>query len=655
MSTKNINFTLNHFIVFLIFFILNFSFPVNKLKAETDTSINASYLEYIKEKSTYYAKGNVKIQKDDTLIEADSIIYNEETSEASAEGNVKYNDPELTFTASKIEMNLNEKTGILYDAKIFFKKDNYHISGKKIEKKGEKLYVMPEASFTTCDAPVPAWCFKGKNIEAIVGETLFAKDVTFQIKDIPVLYTPYMWAPVLSDRKTGFLMPLIGYSNLRGMHLNVPFFWAITENQDSTIALDLHTKRGLGQSIEYRYIFPDDTKGKWWLYHINDTELSKNFYEIKALHDQRSTVQPGGYLNINYINEKEFYREYETNLELRTNRFLESTGEFILPFSNSRAYLLSQYWIDMKDDITDPAQKLPEIGYVLNPTKIGQFWFSGLTAFSNFWREEETIGRRFDFFPEISYKTGTDLIFLQTIGFRETAYFLDRSSDNNIHREFFEYSGSLNLRLIKKYSYFTHIIEPQVSYNFITDPGQTPPVFDSTDMFKKTSLIQVGFLNRFINNSGEFMVMRLSQGYDTYQGDKSFQPVKLEIAVKKPISLRMETSYDVNTGRMETFNSDFIFGIPALYFNAGQRYNRLNEITYYTAGLGLNFMKPFYIDSRIWYDAKEHETRDITVNLKYIGQCWGLSFGFTKRPDETAFSFLFELKGLTRPIKIDTL
>jgi len=655
MSTKDIRFKLNYFTLIKLIFVIGFIFGLNEARADDNTIINASSLEYVKEKSTYYAKGNVKIQKANTIIEADSVTYNEETSEVSAEGNVKYDDPELSFTANKIEMNLNEKTGTLYDARIFFKKDNYHISGKKIEKKGEKLYFMPEASFTTCDAPVPAWCFRGKNIEAVVGETLFAKDVTFQIKDIPVLYTPYMWAPVLAERKTGFLMPLIGYSNLRGMHLNVPFFWAITENQDATIALDLHTKRGLGQSIEYRYIFPDDIKGKWWIYHINDTELSKNFYEIKALHDQRSTDKIGGYLNINYINEKDFYREYETNLELRTNRFLESTGEFILPFSSSRAYLLSQYWIDMKDNTTDPAQKLPEAGYVFNRTKIGQFWFSGLTTFSNFWREEEATGRRFDFYPEISYKTGTDLTFLQTIGLRETAYFLDRNPEKNIHREFFEYSGNLNFRLMKKYSSFTHIVEPQLSYDFISDPGKTPPVFDSTDIFKKTSLLQIALLNRFINSSGEFMVMRLSQGYDTYEGDKAFQPVKLEIAIKKPVSLRMETSYDVNTGRLETFNSDFNFGIPALYFNAGQRYNRINEITYYTAGLGLNFMKPFYIDSRIWYDARERETRDITVNLKYIAQCWGISFGFTKRPDETAFSFLFELKGLTRPIKIDTL
>ncbi len=655
MSAKDITYRLKHSKLIPLIILIIFLFLFNEVRAEDNTFINASSLEYVKEKSTYYARGNVKIQKDKTVIEADSITYNEETSEAYAEGNVKYDDSELSFTASKIEMNLNEKTGILYDARIFFKKDNYHISGEKIEKKGEKLYVMPEASFTTCDAPVPAWCFKGKNIEAVVGETLFAKDVTFQIKNIPVLYTPYMWAPVLAERKTGFLMPLIGYSNLKGMHLNVPFFWAITENQDATFALDLHTKRGLGQSIEYRYIFPEDIKGKWWIYHINDTELSKDFFEIKALHDQRSINKPGGYININYINEKEFYREYETNLELRTNRFLESTGEFMLPFLNSRAYLLSQYWIDMKDDIIEPAQKLPEAGYVLNPIKIGQFWVSGSTSFSNFWREEETIGRRLDFYPEVSYKTGTDLTFLQTIGLRETAYFLDRSSDKNIHREFFEYSGSLNLRLIKKYSSFTHIVEPEFSYHLITDPGKTPPVFDSTDIFKKTSLFQIALLNRFINNGGEFMVMRLSQGYDTYEGDKSFQPVKLEIAIKRPVSLRMETSYDLNTGRMETFNSDFSFGIPALYFNAGQRYNRINEITYYTAGVGLNFMKPFYIDSRIWYDAKERETRDITVNLRYIGQCWGLSFGFTKRPDETAFSFLFELKGLTRPIKINTL
>jgi len=630
---------------------LLFVFLTGYAFASEDTSIDAKSLEYIQETSTYVAKGAVKIKKADMLIEADEITYNEESSEATAAGNVKFNDADLSFTASRAELNLTEKTGFLHDAEVFLKKDNYRIYGKLIEKKGENAYVIPDALITTCDAPVPAWCFRGKNVDALVGDRLEANNVTFRIKNVPVFYSPYIWAPAQSDRTSGLLIPFIGYSNTKGVYMNIPFFWAMSENRDATLSLDMYTKRGVGEGLEYRYLYPGDVKGKWWIYHLKDTELSKNFFEVKGLHDQRSADGVGGFLNLNIINEKDFYREFETSLEIRTNRFLESTGEISVPFDSSRAYLLSRYWIDLKEGAESPAQKLPEIGYVLNPVKTGPFWISATAAFSNFWREENTEGRRLDLYPKVSYKTGGDITLLQTLGLRETAYFLDRDKEESLHRESLEYTAGLSARFLKKYGSFTHIVEPSLSYSLITNSENNPPIFDSADIFEKTSLFELSLMNRFIDNKGEFMVVRIAQGFDTYGGDRPLLPLHLEVGIKRPFSIRLDTRYDVNTGKVESVNSEISMGFPIATISAGQRYNRVDAIKYYTAGLGLNFLKPFYLESRIWHDAERHETREVSLNLKYIGQCWGMDLGFTKRPGDFTTTLLFELKGLTKGFK----
>ena len=63
------------------------------------------------------------------------MTYNKDTSDTVATGNMKYTDTELSITGNKAEFNLDKKTGVLYDAEIFYKKDNYRISGKVIEKK----------------------------------------------------------------------------------------------------------------------------------------------------------------------------------------------------------------------------------------------------------------------------------------------------------------------------------------------------------------------------------------------------------------------------------------------------------------------------------------------------------------------------------------
>jgi LPS-assembly protein len=616
------------------------------------TTIDAESLEYITETTTYVLKGAVKIRKTDATIEADEIQYNETTSEAVAAGNVRYHSPDFSITASRAELNLEDKTGRLQDAEVFYKKGNYHISGKVIEKKGDNYYTSPEASFTTCDAPVPAWCFHGKNVDTLVNDRLNAKDASFRLKNIPVLYSPYLWAPFLSDRQTGFLTPLIGYSNTRGGNLNVPFFWAISDNRDATFELDTYTKRGIGEGLEYRYVEPWGAKGNWWIYHIRDTELNKDFWEIKGLHDQRSADTPGGFLNINYINESDFYREFNTDLQTRTNRFLESTGELSMPFSHSRAYLLSQYWVDLKNDTKSAAQRLPEAGYVFNPANMGQFWFSATTAFSNFWREENTDGQRVDLYPAIMHKFGTNTVnFRQKLGLRETAYFLNNGQDESLHRESLDYQMEVNTRLYKKYDSFTHIAEPSVSYTLISNSENNLPVFDSAELFKRKSLIELSLLNRFINKDGEFLVIRVAQGFDSFQGDRPFQPLHLEIGLKKPAAIRLETYYDVNTGRVESVNSDLSVTVAPVTFSAGERYNVKNDIKFYTTGLGLHLWKPLFMNINIWYDAIEHKTKDVTAHLKYISQCWGADLGVIKRPGEFSVTLLFELKGITSKLK----
>jgi LPS-assembly protein len=626
--------------------------PAVSSYAGNQTVITSDTLSYDRAQKTYVAQGKVKIERDGTILEADHITYNEETSDVVASGNISYHDNSVAIAAGRAELNLETKTGTLFDAAVLYKKDNYRIAGKEIRKTGNEYFFSPEASFTTCDAPVPAWCFQGKDMDAAVGNRLIAKNVVFRLKNVPVLYTPVLWAPILTERKTGFLFPFIGYSESRGLQSTIPFYWAISENQDATFVADNYSQRGLGTGIEYRYLWPENTTGRWWGYHIRDRELRKDFFELRANHDQRSADRLGGYLNINYVNEADFYREFKSDIQARTNRLLESTGEISMPFANSRSYLLSQYWVDLKENTPDPLQKLPEAGYVLNPTKTGPFWISGSASVANFWREEGVDGQRIDLFPRLTHVFGRDITVLQSLGLRETAYFLQNAEDDAPHREALEYSISGHLRLIKKFPSFTHIMEPSLGYTFVSASEDSLPVFDSAELSGKLSLIEFSLLNRIMNDQGEFMVFRISQGFDSYNGDRPFTPILFNIGVKQLLPLRLAAAYNVHTGNIESMNSDVSMKIAGITFMAGQRYNRLNDVNTYEAGIGIHPFTPLTLNGKIWYDAEQKETREIGLNLIYQSQCWGINIGAIKRPDDFSISFLIELKGITKALKI---
>jgi hypothetical protein len=207
------------------------------------------------------------------------------------------------------------------------------------------------------------------------------------------------------------------------------------------------------------------------------------------------------------------------------------------------------------------------------------------------------------------------------------------------------------MSLLKKYGSFTHILEPTVSYTLVTDSDNSLPVLDSTELFKQTSRAEVSLLNRVIGKSGEVLVFRVSQGLDTFVKENPFLPLQIDLALKKPVALRFEATYDVNTGRVNDTNADISLKISETTFSAGYRYDRQNDTTFYTATIGLHPFRPIYIDSRVWYDAKNRQLTEGLLNIRYIRQCWGIGLEFIKRPGDFNTVFKFELRGLTKDIK----
>ncbi len=622
--------------------------------AEGATTITAEQLEYFSKENKYVATGNVKIEKDDTVLTADRIVFHQINSYAEAEGNVTYEDTEAKISTEKAEINIDAKTGRLYNAVIFFKKGNYWINGDNISRLKDDHYYASSATFTTCDADAsasPDWCFKGNDVDIVVGQKLTAKDATFRVKGMPVLYSPYLWAPALTQRQTGFLFPVIGNSNAKGFQFSPSFFWAIDESKDATFYLDYYSKRGIGTGIEYRYI-DDNGKGNWYAYHIRDRELKTSFFEIKGF-SEYSTSHLKGYFDVNLINREEFYREYSTRQEMRIQRFLQSTGEVSVPMDNSRLYLLGQYWIDLRDEDDRIPQRLPELGYVINPFKIGPLVFNMHSSITNFVREKGTDGQRLDINPTISYSFGEKISLYQSLSLRETAYNLKDSDSlgSSPHRETFEYRAHALARFVRKYDSFTHAIEPSFEYAFIPATSRVP-MFDSAELFDRTSQVQLSLLNR-VTSKNLIASIRLTQPYDFDADDSKLMPARLEAFIDGPFTMRFDTSYNFNKGRLETLNSEIGIKVSdKTNVRIGERYNKEERLMLYKAALDTELTRNWALSADAWYDAKGGGLRDSSVKATYTSQCWALRMIFSKRPGddiispEYSFMFLVELKGI---------
>jgi LPS-assembly protein len=633
-------------------------------------TITADHLEYFKEEEKYIATGNVWIEKEgeDVVLTADKVIMYQKTSDVEAIGNVIYEDKDTLINTEHAEINMDTKKGKLYNAVILFKKDNYRISGKDVVKLKEDHYYAKTATFTTCDSEPsknPDWCFKGSNVDIVVGKKMTTQNATFRVKGLPVLYSPFFWAPVKTKRETGFLFPAIGNSNEKGFQFSPSFFWAIDDNKDATFYLDYFSKRGIGTGAEYRYL-DLDSKGSWYAYHIKDKEVKRDFWDIKGFNEY-DIEDVRAYADINYVSHIEFYREYGYRSkelykrDMSIPRFLQSSGEISKPLGSDRAYFLAQYWRDLQGGVEKHVpQKLPEVGYSVSPKNVGPLMFTMSPSIANFHRTKEPGGQRLDINPKLSYSFGNAVPLFQSLAVRATAYNLSNGGiyGSSPHRETFEYRANVLTRLSKRYESFTHNIEPSISYTFIPQTHNLP-TFDSTELFNKTSVASFSLYNG-LNFERLSISTSLSQPIDFNAGDRPLSPTSLSIGISGsyPLSLSFSMSHNFNRGRTESMTSTLGWK-PAdkTTVNISQTYTDADERYFYNIGVDSVLSKKFSAKTSISYDARAG-LRDSSLSINYSEQCWTLFTtlarrpGDNLRPPEYSFIVMVQLKGVWEPFKL---
>ena len=649
-------------------------FLTSPASAEDFANISADHLEYLSQSNTYIARDSVKITFEDASLSADEVRLDGNTYDAVAVGNVTYQDPEALISAGRIELNLKTKTGTIYESDVFYKKNAFYLRSGEIRKTGEKTFFLHKATLTTCDTESPAWHISAKDISIAQHEKITGWHGIFNIKNVPVLYTPYFWTPLLRERQTGLIFPSFGYSSTRGYYYKQGFFWAIKENQDATVYLDYYGRKGFGEGLDYRYILTPESSGELWMYHVRDKQPTRSLTEIKSYHNQEFPYNISGYLKVHAVNEYDYYETMDSTSygrfglsswdparfgiasEERLQKYLESDMHISKQYFNGRIYLLARGRQSLEGSSSEIPQSLPEIGFILN-TRSKRF-FSYNMAFRgvNFRKEKGQEGARFDIHPNLYFSYGRLLNITQRIGMRETVYFLNEP-DKYEDRFSYDLGTTLTTRFFKRYSSFIHIVEPFLEYAYTPAVNQNDiPVFDSTDSISRTSNLNYSFSNIFTGfaSSGLEAKFIISQGYDFLDADEPFTPVVAEGKLSsKRTDFSINASYDVyDTIITETIASVKFNGKKG-FVGLGKNFRRSTELDQFTAEAGLNspvkiYKKsfPISLSGKLWYDMNGNGVQQLDIRSVYTSQCWGLIVSFTRKPDEYQVFFGFQIRGI---------
>ena len=202
------------------------------------------------------ASGKVELRSRRETVLSDWLHYDFIDDEIWGKGNVTLRRGIDTITGPELKFQRDAETGYFKSPQYYIGEIGAHGDASEIRFLGPNNFEASAASYTTCVAPNRDWYLIGDEIEVdklrSVGTAHHAK---VYFLDVPVIATPWLEFPLTNERKSGFLTPLAGSSQVRGFELATPYYFNLAPNYDATVTPRLMTKRGLMLEGEGRYLF----------------------------------------------------------------------------------------------------------------------------------------------------------------------------------------------------------------------------------------------------------------------------------------------------------------------------------------------------------------------------------------------------------------
>jgi len=310
----------------------------NAVMIESDT------MSYDHVSDVYHASGRVKIFYSGSALYADDVQLYKKDNLATADGNALLKMGEDTLRGEKMVVNIQDKTGTAYHADAFYAKNHFYVRGDKIEKTGESSYVIEKPAATTCDGNDPDWQITGEKMNVTMEGYGSIKNACFLAKGIPLLYTPYILFPAKTKRQTGFLLPYVSYSRDKdGMDVEIPFFWAISDQMDATYYPRYIENRGFKQGLEFRYYWGESSFGTFYGDYLEDdlavteitgSAMNRDWNEMHKrwsyYFNHETNFSPDFYMraDLKKVSDKWYFKDFSSHNYFADHYTREPDGDF---------------------------------------------------------------------------------------------------------------------------------------------------------------------------------------------------------------------------------------------------------------------------------------------------------------------------------------
>lgn len=663
--------------------------PLSIREGDTEVNIVADQMQQISgPPDLLIAVGNVELTRGASRLLADRVELNRDTGDAVAQGKVVFFDGQDRLVGDRIDYNIRTGTGVVHNGSAF-SAPYYSLSGERMERVGEGVYNIRNGVFTTCEGDDPPWAIRVGSATADLNDIIYGRDASFWVRNVPLIpWIPFFAAAIRRERQSGFLFPTYGVSSRKGLFASIPYFWAIDDSQDLTLALHTFTQRGVGVGGEYRYILSELQQG-----------AASGFFIREALKDDddrgwfsgRHTWQVTPRLTLkvdaNVTSDDRIFRDYGDRLHERSLQSA-ATNVFVSQRWDSWNLVANILWYqDLTTTRPVELQRAPDVRLrgVRQPVPgLAPLLWDLEASFTNFVREVGPDGLRVDLHPRLFLPIPVAGVVTLTpfLGGRLTYYdqrlvgqritrsggfLVDESVNDDRARRQIEVGLSAEARASRVYTFdepraisaLQHLIEPRLLVYAVRgldqkafpqyDPavsriGLLRSVDPNIDRLGKVSAVEYSITNRLNAKTTagpgqeaarlEMARFTVSQIYNILRaGDEPFKDLRADLVVQPTQAFRFrgDTAWNVNGLGLREANTDLTAVFRDVSATVGTRFNEVATLSFVRAELAASLTANLDARASTSWDAQRGLAVETRIGLDFHYQCWAIMIEYVDR------------------------
>ena len=678
---------LKNFLFFILIVFIN-------LNAGDKVEIYASKMESLE--GIVNAKDGVSVLYGEYILTADNAVYNRKSGDLELHGHVRVSQgSSMKILGEYARLNIAQKERLFRPFYMSDEKSRVWLSAEEGITEDEDINIE-SGVLSGCNPINPIWKmeFSSSDYNAQT-KWLNIYNARLYVDDIPVFYSPYFGYSLDNTRRTGLLMPKVGYSSDEGTYFEQPIYIAPHSWWDLELRPQTRTNRGSGLYQTFRFVESKSAKGEFKAGYFREKELyfqenqlvNKEHYGFDFKYENSNFLNEwfnlhlGGqaeiYADTTYMNDVD-YINLTSNDSTNTTTAKQLLSRINLFYNGENQYIGTyfKYYQDLtKESNSQTLQKLPTLQYhyYLDTFIKNKILYSLDIHSNNIERSKGTTSIQTDVNLPVTLQTNLFNEYLNisyqanfyaqhsTFAHQSQVSLSDELKDGYVLRNYHTLSAST--QLTKAYNDLSHVISVGVSYNkagtelkdgyyednyeFCADSANKDnPRCEFYNITSINEEAQIDFIQYiYDDNANEILYHRLAQRilYGDAQTKYGELENELDYKITKNISLYNNMLYNYDENKLSKVFNQLKINTTSIDIEISHLYKdsfveNTSEVdrytSYLTSAITYRYGSHYTFKGMYNYDTISHNLKNREIGFLYKKRCWdfGLRYSENRRP-----------------------